>query len=83
MLVDGDYLRHALSFGFLFVALHSRSQTAVKSRSMGKNCRAFLMTFALRWIASREFFECAAEVVCMKISQFVSDFFYRDSMMLQ
>jgi hypothetical protein len=54
-----------------------------QSQIMGENCRAFLMIFALRWIASREFFESAAEVVCMKISQFVSDFFYCYSLMLQ
>ena len=83
MLVYGEYLHHALSSGFLFLALQSRSQTGGTRQRMGENCRASLMTFALGWIASREFFECATEVVGMKISQFVSDFFYRDSMVFQ
>src|SRR5580704_19071589 len=45
--------------------------------------RAWVMALALRRIAAREFLECAAEVVRMNVAQFVSDFLYRDSIILQ
>ncbi len=49
----------------------------------GQIYKAASMPFVLGRIASRESLECAAEVVCMKIAEFVRDFLYRHPTTLQ